>query len=422
MTLGELIGRVAATAGVSKAEARRIIDALFDPRRGIIQQALRRGDEVHLGAFGRFSVSRRLARAARSPATGGESERPRRVTVTFTPSAQLAAAARSHRSTSSPRRRLKPVPSAVETAAPSRPAAALREPVTPSVPGPRVSGGTRVGTNLPLQLGGERPTDVSFTVHHPKEITPRTWSTLLAYAHTPDALAAVQNDSRARLGGDPDGYGRGTGAATTVVRRGAEITVVPELAGCRFNPRRVTFAWLKDWHRAEFEVQGAPGERTGGRAVNGQVAFFVGPVLVGEVKIWGHLSDGAPRGDPARESASAGAYRRIFVSYAHQDARIVEALSRAYRALGDTYLRDVTALRSGESWNPALLRMVERADVFQLCWSRAAKRSRYVKQEYRHALGLGRQTPFIRPTYWEDPMPLPPRELKSIHFTRLQLV
>jgi hypothetical protein len=264
---------------------------------------------------------------------------------------------------------------------------------------------------------------VQFSVYHPKELAPGEWHPLLAYVHLPDTLADVQKDSQARLGAEAADYGRGKGAATAVIRRETEILVVPELPGCRFNPPRATVTWLKDWHRVEFEVEAAPDlpGQVGGQAVNGRVAFFVGPVLVGEVGIWSHLSDEAtaPEGPP--ESATAAAYRRIFVSYAHEDARVVEALSRAYQALGDTYLRDVTALRAGERWNPALLRLVDLADVFQLCWSHAASRSRYVEQEWRHALGLERRTPFIRPTYWEEPMPAPPRELRSLHFARLPL-
>ena len=78
-------------------------------------------------------------------------------------------------------------------------------------------------------------------------------------------------------------------------------------------------------------------------------------------------------------------------------------------------------LRSGEAFDPALLQMIEMADIFQLCWSKAAKDSRYVTREWRHALGQKRSDPFIRPTYWEKPMPDAPSELGHLHFSLLEL-
>jgi hypothetical protein len=51
--------------------------------------------------------------------------------------------------------------------------------------------------------------------------------------------------------------------------------------------------------------------------------------------------------------------------------------------------------------------------------------SAYVRQEWEYALSLGRQN-FVRPTYWETPLPesatenLPPAELRRLHFQHLR--
>jgi hypothetical protein len=82
------------------------------------------------------------------------------------------------------------------------------------------------------------------------------------------------------------------------------------------------------------------------------------------------------------------------------------------------FLRDQEVLRSGEKWNPALISLIEKADIFQLCWSQAARQSRYVRQEWRHALQQDRNN-FIRPVYWQIPLPKPLKELKNIHFSYL---
>jgi hypothetical protein len=119
--------------------------------------------------------------------------------------------------------------------------------------------------------------------------------------------------------------------------------------------------------------------------------------------------------------ATGSPYRRIFPSYSHQDTAIVEQAEAFGLMLGDVYLRDRTTLRSGEDWDARLLELMDQADVFQLFWSSNSMRSNYVRREWEHAVALNRPS-FIRPTYWETPMPtsarpvLPPDELRSLHF------
>jgi cytidyltransferase-like protein len=72
------------------------------------------------------------------------------------------------------------------------------------------------------------------------------------------------------------------------------------------------------------------------------------------------------------------------------------------------------------------LELINGADVFQLFWSSNSMWSHYVRQEWERALTLARPN-FIRPTYWEDPMPrwdnpkLPPESLSRLHFHSLVL-
>ena len=68
--------------------------------------------------------------------------------------------------------------------------------------------------------------------------------------------------------------------------------------------------------------------------------------------------------------------------------------------------------------------LIDEADVFQLFWSTNSMHSEQVRQEWEHALALDRPN-FIRPTYWEQPMPrsaiplLPPEPLGQLHFHAL---
>jgi DNA-binding protein HU-beta len=65
----QLVVAVAASLGRSKADAARIVDALFGSE-GVIAGELRRGRKVQITGFGHFETRRRAARTARNPRTG----------------------------------------------------------------------------------------------------------------------------------------------------------------------------------------------------------------------------------------------------------------------------------------------------------------------------------------------------------------
>jgi len=79
MKKAELIEAVAASAGVSKADAGRVIDATFE----VITKSLKKGDKVPVAGFGTFAVSKRAAREGRNPQTGATVKIPARKAVTF---------------------------------------------------------------------------------------------------------------------------------------------------------------------------------------------------------------------------------------------------------------------------------------------------------------------------------------------------
>ena len=66
MNKQDLIGSVADQGGLTKADASKAVEAVFDA----ITEALKKGDEVRLVGFGTFSVSQRKASTGRNPRTG----------------------------------------------------------------------------------------------------------------------------------------------------------------------------------------------------------------------------------------------------------------------------------------------------------------------------------------------------------------
>lgn len=68
MNKSELVSSVAEMSELSKKDAAKAVDAVFDT----ILNALKEGDRVQLIGFGNFEVRERAARKGRNPQTGEE--------------------------------------------------------------------------------------------------------------------------------------------------------------------------------------------------------------------------------------------------------------------------------------------------------------------------------------------------------------
>ena len=79
-----------------------------------------------------------------------------------------------------------------------------------------------------------------------------------------------------------DSYNDSSSMARQHIRRGTEISVYPELRGVRFNPPFANVLWLEDWHCIQFRMQAV--ESFG--PSEGRVAFYVGPILIGETQLY----------------------------------------------------------------------------------------------------------------------------------------
>lgn len=258
------------------------------------------------------------------------------------------------------------------------------------------------------------PEPARVSAYYPKEAAPDTWLPLLAYVFRLSAAGKVEADAAAALRERRADYRPVSGDASAPLAEGALITATPDLPGFQFNPPSAAIAFYEDWHALPFKLRAvsAPWEQ----AANGRITFSVEGVIVADLPISVFVTTQPSAASAAPASASADTYEAIFCSYSHKDTAIVERVERAYKALGMDYLRDVVTLRSGEEWNARLLALIDQADIFQLFWSSASAESRYVQQEWEYALTLGRAGAFIRPVYWEQPMPKAPPPLGHLHF------
>lgn len=87
MTKSEAIDIIASKTGISRLEARCVVDGLMVT----IAEALARGEDVSFSGFGRFRVRHQAARTARNPSTSEPVEVSARNVPVFKPSAHLRA-------------------------------------------------------------------------------------------------------------------------------------------------------------------------------------------------------------------------------------------------------------------------------------------------------------------------------------------
>ena len=85
MNKAQLIDSIASEAGLTKADAKKALDAFIK----VTGDALKEGGRVALVGFGSFSVSERSARTGRNPQTGQEIQIPAKKVVKFKAGSEL---------------------------------------------------------------------------------------------------------------------------------------------------------------------------------------------------------------------------------------------------------------------------------------------------------------------------------------------
>jgi hypothetical protein len=278
--------------------------------------------------------------------------------------------------------------------------------------------------------------NVQFTAYRPRVIAPAVWYDLLAFAHLserrpesdpeePDPIEQVRQDAEATLGKRITEYQALVEDSRQPIPAEGVLTFVPVVAGVEFNPPRYSFVWTEAVHKAMFRLRASKDlDKTTAR---GQLSVYLGAILIADLQLSFRVDSTGGRARPQHEPQTARRYRRIFASYSHKDTEVVAQFVQFAKALGDEYLTDWLHLRSGEVWSEQIRQLIEQADVFQLFWSWNSIRSDFVRHEWEHALSLGRPH-FIRPTYWERPLPsiperkLPPPALARLHFEHLGAV
>jgi hypothetical protein len=155
-----------------------------------------------------------------------------------------------------------------------------------------------------------------------------------------------------------------------------------------------------------------------------QVVFlarvFVNDAQIGVLAFTRNVSGPAKKPHSAGDRVRLKRHKRVFLSYSSKDRETVSQIATAYQMAGVEHFWDRASLKSGEEWHPRLRREIDRADLFHLCWSKAAAESEWVQKEAEHALTRRKKNsgkPDITVQMLDGPPWAPhPAELDTINF------
>ncbi|MCR6646105.1 MAG: TIR domain-containing protein [Terricaulis sp.] len=215
------------------------------------------------------------------------------------------------------------------------------------------------------------------TAFAPKKLRRATPELVRVVIHQPSQLKAVIKTAKQI---DPNARPAPQGISIGDIALGAHVGIALETHGAACEGAVQRRAWMGEPIDFAFPVEAAD---------DAKQAVFLARVFVDDAQI-GVIAFTRPITGAAKESKPGEVrlkrHKRVFLSYSSVDRETVSAIATAYQMAGVTHFWDRTGLKSGEEWSPRLKREIEKADLFHLCWSKAAAQSEWVAKEAEHAL------------------------------------
>jgi hypothetical protein len=188
--------------------------------------------------------------------------------------------------------------------------------------------------------------------------------------------AAKQADSRASEAGVAQHLGK--------IARGALIAAVIDARGADVEETKIEGEWTGA--PLDFNFIVTPRENAVQALVT--VRILADDAQVGSIVFTRPLAKAKNDGQSSKLDSAEKLRRvsRAFLSYSSDDRETVALIASAYERAGIPCFFDRSALAPGEEWSPRLIKEIERADLFHLCWSRQAAASTWVHKETEHAM------------------------------------
>jgi len=325
--------------------------------------------------------------AGRGTVKPGLDEQPPRVHIDYEPQE----AARRHKAPP------QPLPLSAPTPAPA-----------PSAPAPAAV--TQPSATAPSPLVRD---NVQFTLTGPAALAPGEAHELLFWVHVEEQRATVLVRAAAELGLSTSEMAVNSEGPYPLAR-GSLLSVRLRIAGLNCVDDHKWIVWTGEIGKTTFIVD-VPASTAEGKYV-GSASIRLNDCEIAKMSFLVRVGRAEPK--VGQLPATTTAHRKAFASYASEDRVAVlsrvQGMEAAWKGL-DVFV-DVVSLRSGQNWQPELVKHISEADVFYLFWCRHAQQSEWVGKEWRLAL-QARGQDFIDPVPLESPQEAPPPpELEGRHF------
>jgi hypothetical protein len=260
---------------------------------------------------------------------------------------------------------------------------------------------------------------VLFAANYPGTIAPKMSHPIYVHVYSERLLPELE----AKLAEFAERFGthvlRADAPTNSVIEPGTALEIQPIIQDVRCRPSKVTVEWRRELESALFEVEYV-GPEARDSACSGTVLVTIDNMPVAQIPISFSVLSNVSDITSEFRTVSARMIQDVFGSYAHEDTDVVVRFRAAYRALGIRLFIDTLDIDGGQPWRHYLRQQIERSDLFQLFWSGASSASTAVEDEWQHALTVAATRPsgtiFIRPVFWSQPLPPPPKALADLHF------
>src|SRR5689334_16175655 len=262
---------------------------------------------------------------------------------------------------------------------------------------------------------------VQFTCGYPGAVSANQWYSVLFYIHLTERAQDVRSLLDKQSAEISSGAVTSGAVASRTIERGTTLKLVPELKGFRFNPPVLELDWFEDVQQVRFRIMA--GDGFAGSSRLGAIEVYAAGLLIAQVPLSIRVRQSGETETAEAQIILARMFEKVFASYSHKDKAVVDACCALSRSMGISMYVDSASLLSGDDWEKKLREAIRDSDVFQLFWSRNSSASKEVEKEWRAALGLvgEKAERFIRPLYWQQPLPPIPSELNAFHFAQLPL-
>lgn len=239
----------------------------------------------------------------------------------------------------------------------------------------------RVAQKVPFlkRLFGKKNQEAYSSIFAPAEVKKRSHMLTQVFFHLFEETEAVRSFA---AGADPDTQIRSYKSLSMILKKGDRLEVEFNVYGeTRLMSERKSVQWKGSFTHCSFDYF-VPTD-IDVESLSCVADLYVNGAMIGEMRFLTKIVD-HPR--PFNPEIISHNFKRIFISYAHQDAPQVKLLALAYKTQGVDYFYDRDSLAPGDVYEEKIFDYIDSADLFILCWSKNAAVSDYVATEKGRAM------------------------------------